>query len=708
MYKITKAIFLLVSILNSYAIHADPWFTLATRGSEDLTGEVRASTYHLLGVDEAYINKLYEGMTTIILPLPIGGRVTYVLEPYDLLPEDLKKKYPLQLTFKGWRLGNPVDTGRFDVGGNGLNGMFTYNGNVIFLDAIENGDYAAYYQRDSINRQKTPMDRLITNQSNLFSREINKAKDLTSSPKENSFKKYTIAISTTGEYTAFFGGTKEKAINSIVTLLNRINFIFFRDLGVELTLASGNDSIIFTDPQNDPFENKQTDMGINATVQQNALNLNKLGSFDVGHILATKGGGIAVLGALGTANRSKGMTGLSNPTGDSFFVDYVAHELGHQFGADHSFNGTSGSCGAGSRSPSQAWEPGSGSTIMAYAGLCGEENIQNNSEPYFHSKSIEQIKSHLALYPNTGLTINYFNSPPIVNAGDNYAIPPFTPFTLKGSGEDIDNDKLSYTWEQVDLGNPSFSELTMTDDGSRPIFRFIAPSDLPIRTIPAMKSLLKGTLDKGEAWPELDRNITLRLTARDNNGNINTDEMTISIISNARFNINPVEQNTIFSGQSNTITWNMSGTNKNPINCFDVDISISNDDGGTWKTINEKQPNNGYALVNIPVNMIGPARLMISCKNNIFFSISPVLSVIKGDTGILSSNTNENSTVSSNSLGGGGTLHWTSIIFLIITLCLHEKCILLQQLKNRSPSKSRRTFIYRTKILHIFQQSIKY
>ena len=471
----------------------------------------------------------------------------------------------------------------------------------------------------------------------------------------NERKRYVIAISAAGEYTQYHGGTVEAGLGAIATLLNRVNEVYQRDVAAEFQLASGNDTIIFTDTATDPFNNDDGDIDANVTVQQNAQTQTgtKLGPFDIGHVVNTGGGGLAGLGVLCTAEKSAGMTGSPNPVGDAFFIDYVAHEIGHQFGADHTFNGTTGSCGGGNREASQAWEPGSGSSIMAYAGICGEENLQANSLPYFHSKSIEQMRAHMARVASCGSSQSLTNNAPQVAAGNDYVIPANTPFVLKGAGADLDQDPLSYTWEQIDLGTESFSVASMVDDGSRPLFRFVAPTALPERTLPSLPSLLSNTLAKGEAWPATNRALNFRLTARDGKGGVASDDMKIQVVNTgSAFRLTSPLVTPLGAGANQTIGWDVAGTNAAPINCSKVDLSLTRDEGVSWTLLASGQPNSGSASVTIPAGNDGTARLKVACSDNLFFAISPLkLSVTQRVEG---------------GGGGGGALgFWTLALALL-------------------------------------------
>lgn len=647
--KYSPLALLVAGLMNASGLAASEWNTVAARATAADGYEVRASQYRIATVPADYFAGLQGGDPRLTLPLPDGKEVTFNLQAYDLLPSDLAARYPGILAFKGYDESNLVETGRFDLGPQGFHAMFSHQGRMVFVDPLRNGEgYAIYYQQDAHSRLEEEADKVIGSQAKALARQV--------LVDGNERKRYVIAISAAGEYTQYHGGTVEAGLGAIATLLNRVNEVYQRDVAAEFQLASGNDTIIFTDTATDPFNNDDGDIDANVTVQQNAQTQagTKLGAFDIGHVVNTGGGGLAGLGVLCTAEKSAGMTGSPNPVGDAFFIDYVAHEIGHQFGADHTFNGTTGSCGGGNREASQAWEPGSGSSIMAYAGICGEENLQANSLPYFHSKSIEQMRAHMARVASCGSSQSLTNNAPQVAAGNDYVIPANTPFVLKGAGADLDQDPLSYTWEQIDLGTESFSVASMVDDGSRPLFRFVAPTGLPERTLPSLPSLLSNTLAKGEAWPATNRALNFRLTARDGKGGVASDDMKIQVVNTgSAFRLTSPLVTPLGAGANQTIGWDVAGTNATPINCSKVDLSLTRDEGVSWTLLASGQPNSGSASVTIPAGNDGTARLKVACSDNLFFAISPLkLSVTqRGDEG---------------GGGGGGSLgFWTLALALL-------------------------------------------
>lgn len=636
----------IVVIITSLSVQvaAEPRWTFMDQSLARGTAyDVRADKVRVVVPDPPFERGHLASVLT--LPLPDGTTVQFEIHPNALLPEPLARRYPSIKTYSGKAIDRATDTGRFDLTMHGFHGMFTHQGRTFYIDPLQDGfSYAVYEQQDAWRRQD--VDQVMAPHD--IERERAVLVD------GNLRKRYTLAISATGEYTRYHGGTKVAALSAMATLLNRVNEVYRRDVGAEFQLAADTDKVIFTDPATDPFTNSSQDIAINQVQQDLLLNP----SFDLGHLLATSGGGVATLRSLcNPFSRSRGMTGGALPVGDAFYIDYVAHELGHQLGAEHSFNGTTDSCAIG-RNGSSAWEPGSGSTIMAYAGICGEENLQGNSTPFFHSKSIEQIRTLMASLPSCGTDLSLVNNAPVVDAGEDRVIPANTPFTLVGSALDLDANPLSYTWEQVDLGNASSSLATMVDDGTRPLFRYVSPTSDPRRTLPAMSSLLSGVLAKGEAWPATNRNLQFRLTVRDGQGAVSSDEMVVQVINTgAAFAITAPQIGAMVAGSTQLVTWDVAGTDQPPINCSRMDLALTQNGGVTWTTLASGLANNGSTSVVLPASLTSTARLKLACSNNIFFSIN-------GIRGNASATTVSTTVMTGNSAGGGGG----AVSFVVIIL----------------------------------------
>jgi len=424
--------------------------------------------------------------------------------------------------------------------------------------------------------------------------------------------------------------------------LSRVNQVFERDLSVRLQLVANNRNIIFINSDN--FNNENAGQLINQS-QSVITNIIGSSSYDVGHTFSTGGGGLAGLGVVCNAeNKARGITGSSAPVGDPYDIDYVSHELGHQFGANHTFNGSSGSC-MGNMSNVSA-EPGSGSTIMAYAGICPPYNVQNNSDAYFHYFSVQQIFQHLSTQANCAIIISTANATPIVDAGTNYTIPKSTPFKLTATATDANTqDVLTYTWEQLDSQTTTYPITGNAPHG--PNFRSVIPTTDNYRYFPSLATVLEGTTDvntpPNSQWEKPSRVARVQrfgVTVRDNNiingGQTKRDFTDITVADVGPFVLtypsNIASDNATEQWQINTqktITWNVAGTTANGINTSHVNILYTTNEGETFIPIENNVPNNGSRTIqvpNLPDNTL--MRIKIQPVDNIYYAISQPVRIV--------------------------------------------------------------------------------
>jgi subtilisin-like proprotein convertase family protein len=437
-------------------------------------------------------------------------------------------------------------------------------------------------------------------------------------------REFRVAVSATGEYTQFHGGTVSYAIAAIATTINRVNMIFESDHAVRLILVSDDDdAIVFVNPATDPFTNQSaaTDIVTNQTLLDGLIGPD---NYDIGHVFGTSGGGIAA--GIGTACvnglKGQGYSGVSPAAGDGFAVDYVAHELGHQLGARHTFNNCRGNTGD---SFSICHEPGSGSTVMAYAGLCGATNLQSNSDPYFHSTNIEQVEDFLEDWAPCAVSVPLANNEPAVVASSIQHVPRSTLFTLVAAGSDPDDDPLTYSWEQRDGGPPA--SFPLQDSGTGPLFRAFAPSSSPARTFPRLKQVLEGTLPAGEAYATTDRTMTFRVTARDNAlGGGATAYADTSVVVHSQagpFRVLRPQAGASWSG-TRVVTWDVAGTDQPPLSTSAVSILLSTDGGQTFPyELATSTPNDGAEVVTMPTGVsTSSARLIVRAEDGIYFDVN--------------------------------------------------------------------------------------
>ena len=410
---------------------------------------------------------------------------------------------------------------------------------------------------------------------------------------------------------------------AVVVAMNRVNGIYETEVALRMVLVAGNDQLIFTDPSTDPYTNSSG----STMLSENQQTINTVignANYDIGHVFSTGGGGVAALRVVcWNSGKALGVTGQSSPIGDPFNVDFVAHEMGHQFGANHTFNGVTGSCCCGNRAGSTAYEPGSGSTIMAYAGICGADNLQSNSDPYFHFASLDEILSYTTAGTGNSCpaTSPTGNAPPTVSAGLDHTIPHDTPFALTATGSDPDDDPLTYGWEQADLGFAV--ALSVPDNGSMPLFRSLTATLSPTRFFPRLDDLLAGVSTDVEKLPQLSRAMDFRVTARDNRGGVDADQMVVTVDADSGpFQITS-PTSSIVAAELQTVTWTVRGTNVPPVDTTEVNILFSVDGGYTFPhLLAANTPNDGAETVLIPDILTASARFKIEAVDNIYFAIS--------------------------------------------------------------------------------------
>ncbi len=571
------------------------------------------------------------------LPLPDGGFARFSVVESPIMEPGLAAKFPEIKTYRGQGVDDPAASVRFDRTPAGFHAMIRSPAGSIYIDPYSREDtehYISYWSRDASSSGRTFECGVRGHDPSDLARAYRAKKAAakgaaTKGTSGDTLRTYRVAVAATGEYTAFHGGTVPLGQASIVTAMNRVNEIYEMEVAIRMVLVANNDLVVYTDPVADPFSN---DNGV-AMLSENQANMDAVigsANYDIGHVFSTGGGGVATLRVpCVNGSKARGVTGLPAPTGDPFWVDYVAHEMGHQWGGNHTFNGDDGSCSGGNRNGPTAYEPGSGSTIQAYAGICGSQNLQTASDPYFHGISLDEIIAYSTLGSGDLCDVPTAtgNSAPAVDAGAAYTVPLETPFELCGSGTDPDIDPLTFGWEEFDLGPAGAPDSPV---GDAPIFRSFLPTVSPCRTFPRLSDLTAGSLVIGEILPTYARTLNFRLTARDNRsggGGTNEDATTVTVsdVAGPFLVTAPNTDTSLPQGSTQTVTWDVASTDQAPVSCATVNVLLSTDGGLTYPTtLAAGVANSGSQSVTLPATSIFEARVQVRCATSIFFDISDV------------------------------------------------------------------------------------
>jgi hypothetical protein len=471
---------------------------------------IQTSKSRIVDIDliilRAELSKLERGEDVIILelPFPDGASHLFKVLKNSTLHPDLAAKFSAIKTYDILGLDNPLEKGKMDVSPLGFHVMINNPASsTIFIDPFLKDNttlHLVYFKKDLIADEKFSCEFTALPDEEVFSDNLRSGScDL---------RRYRLALAATGEYTAFHGGTKKKALAAQATTINRVNGIFESNLGITFQIIAGNDQLIFTDASTDPYTNGDPQKMVNEN-QTTVHSIIGSANYDIGHVFGTNSGGFAEFGVVcNDSKKARGASGRNAPQGDPFDVDYVAHEIGHQFGAHHTQNNN---C---KRNLNTAMEPGSGSTIMGYAGVCAP-NVQSNSDAYFHAVSVQQIQNFITSTSHTCPLIVPQNNfrPVILAATDNVTIPSLTPFALNVNATDADNDVLIYQWEQFNSEVSTQPPLSTSANG--PNFRSFQPTLQNVRYIPELKSLSLGSSISWEVLPSVTRTMKFRVLVRD-------------------------------------------------------------------------------------------------------------------------------------------------------------------------------------------------
>lgn len=601
--------------------------------------------------------KINESICIITLPLPNGTFQKFRVVEASIMEQGLATQFPNIKTFSVKGIDDPYANGKLDWNEFGFHGMIrTVNNGDFFIDPYctqNTNAYITYYTKDFVKdpSQVIPEAGLIKDEAvdtkNTPKKKGEEAKVNNAPPAAcvgAQLRTYRLAVACTGEYAVAATGsatpTIAQTLSKIVTSINRVDGVYETEVAVRLVLVATETLVVFTNATTDPFTGNNS-AGTLINESQSVISAT-IGSanYDIGHTFSTGGGGLANLGCVcQVGNKAKGITGSPSPVGDPYDIDYVAHEVGHQFAGNHTFNSATSNCGGGNRNASTSVEPGSGITIMAYAGICGVNDLAANSIAYFHAISYDEIVNftNLGGGNSCAATTTSGNNPPVVAGSGNHVVPISTPFILTGSATDPDGDALTYSWEETSVSGISNSASSATpalvnwNSSTKPFFRSYVPLTAPSRLFPRASVVATGnyTLTKGEFVPNIAQNLQFRLTARDNKmggGGVCYAINNITVSSAGPLIVtNPNASGIVWAiGSSQTITWGVNGTNLAPVLCDSVRILISYNSGTTYSTLINSTPNDGSELITSPTlsASITTCRIKVESKGNIFYDIS--------------------------------------------------------------------------------------
>jgi len=564
------------------------------------------------------------GPTVLYFPDPEGNMLPFEVWETPVMAPALAARYPGIRSFSGRNLNKPGERIRFSLSHKGLQSMLVQGGgqkNTFMQKVPGSQDQYLLYQRDGLGGAAADF---ICYTTSVLEKDASAGSGKLVD--DQLLRKYRVAISATGEYTTFHGGSIPDALAAINATLTRVNEVFETDLGITLELVADTDQVIFTDAATDPY-----DTNLNTEVQTTLTNTIGEGGYDVGHLFhrANDSGNAGFIGSVCRDNqKGSGFSSGQVPEGDIFDLDFVAHEIGHQFGANHTWSFES------EGTEVQA-EPGSGSTIMGYAGIVDGQNVQPNGDDYFHYFSILQITAYVQSV-SCGEAMAITNNPPVVTALGDFIIPKGTAFALTGTATDPDvADVLTYCWEQIDNGvvtTASFGPANPTGAN----FRSRRPDTVPFRYFPRLEEVLQGNLTQtnpeiNSAWEtvsEVEREMNFALSVRDNalgGGQVGSDLVMIRVMNNA----GPFKVTSQAGGESYLagtilpVTWEVAETDSGLVNAQEVDIFLSTDGGLSFPIqLADATPNDGTQEVLIPGQATANARIMVKANDNIFFAVN--------------------------------------------------------------------------------------
>jgi subtilisin-like proprotein convertase family protein len=635
MRSMFSLIFLFAILEGGFSQHVPAFWTATSRPAASTEPHVHPSSGAFYALDLPALIDWLGGPQggQLELPDPEGRLRRFQVEWAPAAEAPVYARYPELGTYRIHDPSNPLVQGRMDHTRAGFHAMYFDGERTVMIDPVYRGrtDRYAVYFKDAYwedpahypsfqceNEEALPLDEAVGPEEMAGA-------GLRSDGIPVTLLRYRIAIATTGEYSQYHGGAKPLVLAELVTAVNRLNAVLERDMGLSLVLVADNEKIIFLDPLSDGFTNGETGMMINEVTGRIGQFI-KFDDYDIGHVfgVATNGNvGLAQLGCVCTSSKARGVSGLWVPKFDPFYINVVAHEIGHQYAATHSFNKCI------NESPGTGWEPGGGSTIMSYSGSCGTNSVQNNAHDYYHGGSLRQMK--LFVRQDAGsecperIATNNTEPEVTLNYSNGFVIPISTPFRLEAQAFDAEGDALTYCWEGMDTGPISDAGNPQLES---PLFRTWPPTPDSFRYFPRIQNVAQKVYNKFEHLPDYTRELNFRVSVRDNNpeaGGLTQKDVRFSASEEAGpFRVLSFSTpDSVRQGDYVEVLWDVAGTDQAPVSCERVNIRLSTNGGLTFPwLLAENVPNEGSFFVTIPTVITTGARVMVEAADNVFYQMS--------------------------------------------------------------------------------------
>ncbi|MFA6057608.1 MAG: zinc-dependent metalloprotease [Taibaiella sp.] len=621
---------------------------------------VTAKEYNIFVLDQSAMRTFlfdlsinYDNAKQIVLPTPDQKFRSFHVWKTPMMEPGLADRYPEIQTFTAVADDDPNVTAKLDFTLFGFSALI-YDGDKSYMvDPYNNeadGYYVAFYKKDyqstvalgvcGVNSALAPTDNgtptTVEPQGGKTAQRLNGSVRHV----------YRLALSCTGEWATSEVGpnsTKAQVLSKMTIMVNRINGYYERELSVHLTLIGNNDAVIYTNAAADPYNCDNNKGCLIGEVQANITSVIGPANYDIGHIVSTEGGGLAQVSSVCGGGKASAVSS-GNPNN----VEVILHEMGHQFGSNHTFSAGTGGCN-GNGNESTAYEPGAGITIMSYAGLCAANDIGFPDDQYFHVSSLNEINSFLTTQGSSCGDINNgmapVNIPPIF---DSFYIPRNTPFELTAPVATAPQSgaTIRYTWEQWDLGNFEGTEVDNGNSATGPLFRSYDPKASRITSYPEYTNVINsnygtGPLGKGQRLPKVARTVRFKLTVRSMYQAWGTFQFMDSVVrlkvdaNSSDFRVTSQASAETWNpgpGATKTITWDRGNTHLDSVKCGWVNIYLSLDDGATFPFLMvANAPNSGSYNVEVPNVATTTGRVKVKGAGNVFYDISKGAITITGD-----------------------------------------------------------------------------